>query len=53
MFGEGRLRDAIFRTRGMDSKTIMDKILDEVNEFCGDYPQSDDITLMIIRVGEQ
>jgi len=51
MFGEARLRDVIARSRGMDSKTMMAKILDEVKEFCGDHPQSDDITLMIIRTG--
>ncbi|HEX3002315.1 MAG TPA: SpoIIE family protein phosphatase [Methanoregula sp.] len=49
MFGEARLRDAIARSRGMDSKTMMAKILDEVRAFSGDHPQSDDITLMIIR----
>jgi len=27
----------------------MAKILGEVKAFCGDHPQSDDITLMIIR----
>lgn len=37
--------------RGMDSKTMMAKILEKVNEFCGDHPRSDDITLMIIRTG--
>jgi len=49
MFGEARLRDVIARYQGMDSKAMMAKILDEVKAFCGDYPQSDDITLMIIR----
>jgi serine phosphatase RsbU (regulator of sigma subunit) len=29
------------------------KILEEVQEFCGDFSRSDDITLMIIRVGER
>lgn len=37
------------RSQGMDSKTMMAKILDEVRTFSGDHPQSDDITLMIIR----
>jgi sigma-B regulation protein RsbU (phosphoserine phosphatase) len=50
MFGEDRLRAAIGRVRGMDSKEIMTKILDEVKEFCGGQPQSDDITLMVVKV---
>jgi sigma-B regulation protein RsbU (phosphoserine phosphatase) len=50
MFGESRLRDAITRARGMDSKTIMSNILHEVKEFTGEQPQSDDITLMVIKV---
>ena len=49
-FGEERLRAAISQSRGMDSKAIMSKILHEVKEFTGEQPQSDDITLMIIKV---
>lgn len=37
------------RLQGMDSKTMMAKILDEVKAFCGDHPRSDDITLTSIR----
>ncbi len=50
MFGEERFRAVISRTRKMDSKEIIANILDEVHEFCGEYPQSDDITLMVVRV---
>lgn len=50
MFGEERLRAAISKVRGMDSKTIITKILHEVKEFSGEQPQSDDITLMVIKV---
>ncbi|MDD4136322.1 MAG: SpoIIE family protein phosphatase [Methanoregula sp.] len=50
MFGEARLRAVISQTRGMDSKAIMSKILEEVKAFTGEYPQSDDITLMVIKV---
>jgi len=50
MFGEEHLRAVITRDRGMDSKVIVSKILEEVRDFCGDYPQSDDITLMVIKV---
>jgi LytS/YehU family sensor histidine kinase len=37
------------RSQGMDSKTMMAKILDKVKAFCGDHPRSDDITLTSIR----
>lgn len=50
MFGEERLRTVIGRHRKMDSKTIITKILEAVKEFCGEQPQSDDITLMVIKV---
>ena len=49
-FGQERLREVISRTRRMDSKEIITKILDQVREFSGDLPQSDDITLMVIKV---
>jgi serine phosphatase RsbU (regulator of sigma subunit) len=28
----------------------MDALLDEIHQFCGTAPQSDDITLVVIRV---
>jgi phosphoserine phosphatase RsbU/P len=50
MFGEERLRAVIREAKGLHSNEIIDKILDAVKEFSGDFPQSDDITLMVIRV---
>jgi len=46
LFG-GQVRLA--RSQGMDSKTMMAKIFDEVRVFCGDRSRSDDLTLTIIR----
>lgn len=50
MYGEERLRSITGRARGADAAGILTTILDDVKQFCGDQPQSDDITLMIIRV---
>lgn len=50
MFGEDRLRNVIGRNRHLDAKEIIGAILTEVKAFSGDYPQSDDITLMVVKV---
>jgi len=50
MFGETRLYDVIRQLKGLRAEEILAKILTAVKEFTGDYPQSDDITLMIVRV---
>jgi phosphoserine phosphatase RsbU/P len=49
MFGEERLRAVIGRVRMQHSGEVISGILDAVKEFSGDYPQSDDITLMVIK----
>ncbi|HXX56109.1 MAG TPA: SpoIIE family protein phosphatase [Methanoregula sp.] len=49
MFGTERLREVILQSRGLSSQEISGKILGAIKEFCGDHPQSDDITLMVIR----
>ena len=50
MYGEDRLRSVIGRSRTADAREIIAGILGDVKEFSGDHPQSDDITLMVIRV---
>lgn len=49
MFGTDRLLEVIQKSRALSSAEISGKILDAVRDFCGDHPQSDDITLMVIR----
>jgi len=49
MFDLERLEKVILASRNLPAKDMSTEILDAVREFCGDYPQSDDITLMIIR----
>jgi phosphoserine phosphatase RsbU/P len=49
MFGEERLYEIIRRSRNLPAPEISSRILEEVRKFCGDHPQSDDITLMVIK----
>jgi sigma-B regulation protein RsbU (phosphoserine phosphatase) len=49
MFGEDRLRETILRTRTLPAAAILDAILESVQTFVGTTPQSDDITLMVVR----
>jgi sigma-B regulation protein RsbU (phosphoserine phosphatase) len=49
MFGEGRLREAIVRARTLPAGAIVAAILESVQAFSGAAPQSDDITLMVVR----
>ena len=50
MFGEERLNEVIRASRKLPANDIIAAILESVRTFCGVYPQSDDITLMGIRV---
>ena len=49
MYGEDRLREAIARARTLPSAAIAAAILESVQGFTGVTPQSDDITLMVVR----
>ena len=50
LFSEERLRNAVRADAGSSARELMEKILEEVKTFCGDWPQSDDITLIVIKV---
>ncbi|PKL68447.1 MAG: stage II sporulation protein E [Methanomicrobiales archaeon HGW-Methanomicrobiales-1] len=50
MFGEVRLHEVIRASRKLPAPDIMTAILASVHSFTGGYAQSDDITLMVIRV---
>jgi sigma-B regulation protein RsbU (phosphoserine phosphatase) len=49
MFGEERLRGVIRQHARLTAQEILMKILAAVQEFTGDVPQFDDITLMVIK----
>lgn len=49
-FGEGRLVEYLQKHRHNPAREIIDGLLDEIRRYCGSAPQSDDITLVIVRV---
>jgi sigma-B regulation protein RsbU (phosphoserine phosphatase) len=49
MFGLDPLKKIILASHMLSSKDIIEEILHAVRAFAGDQPQSDDITLMVIR----
>jgi sigma-B regulation protein RsbU (phosphoserine phosphatase) len=52
MFGEKRLSDGLIRYHDLPARGIMDAILQDVRAFAAGYPQSDDITLMVLKAVE-
>ncbi len=49
MFGLDRLKSLIIASHTISADELCREILDAVRTFTGDHPQSDDITLMVIR----
>jgi sigma-B regulation protein RsbU (phosphoserine phosphatase) len=49
-FGEARLVDYLQKHRHDPAREIIDGLIDEIRRFCGRAPQSDDITVVILRV---
>lgn len=49
-FGEERLVASLSRNRSLPVEEIMSLLLLDIRQFCGNAPQSDDITLIVIRV---
>jgi len=48
-FGEERLAEAMSRTRGTDSRSLIAGVIEAVREFAAGTPPSDDITAIAIR----
>jgi sigma-B regulation protein RsbU (phosphoserine phosphatase) len=48
-FSDEKLLRTVERIRGADVKSITEKVLREIDEFCGVVPQSDDITIMALN----
>ena len=51
-FGVERLLDVVERSDGMGVGEIRDAILNEVGMFVGETPPHDDMTVVVLRVGE-
>lgn len=48
-YGEERLKSIIIQNRNKSSEEIVNAVLDDVKQFCGDEPQFDDITVMVLK----
>jgi sigma-B regulation protein RsbU (phosphoserine phosphatase) len=48
-YGEARMIGHVVKAREKSSKEIIGRLMNDVNDFMGDAPRSDDITIMIIK----
>lgn len=49
-YGMDRLKESVKRNcKGQSAQQIHDAILKDVGEYMGDYPQADDITLLVVK----
>jgi sigma-B regulation protein RsbU (phosphoserine phosphatase) len=48
-FGEDRIADAIAKHRELPAAELMEKVLGTVRRFVGKHPQSDDMTILILK----
>ncbi len=49
MFGFERLQDVVQEARSMSADSLLQEILDKVNEFAGAAAQHDDLTVIVIN----
>jgi hypothetical protein len=49
-FGEDKFLDIVAKNRNLTSSQMINLIINEVKEFASNYPQNDDITLVVIKV---
>ena len=48
-FGDKRTEQLVAGSRQEGSKQIVDRLMGSINEFMGDAPRSDDITIMTVK----
>jgi len=48
-FGEERLKNLIFLYPDLSAQEFMEKVNEEIDEFCGNAPQADDITMIVLQ----
>ena len=48
-FSDERLRDSAAARTELSPERMLETLLQEVNEFCGDAPQADDMTIMAVQ----
>jgi sigma-B regulation protein RsbU (phosphoserine phosphatase) len=52
LFGEERLEALLAANRGRSAQQVLEAVVDAVQAFGGDQPQSDDLTLIVVRRSE-
>jgi len=52
MFGEDRLREGLLQYHDLPARGIMDSVLHDARAFAAGYPQSDDMTLMVLKAAK-
>ena len=50
IFGFDRLLEVVKNAQSMTAETLMNEVIAKVNEFAGDAPQHDDITVIVLNV---
>ena len=50
-FGQDRLETALRASEGASAEGVLDTIVKAIRSFTGDIPQSDDLTLFVVRRG--
>jgi sigma-B regulation protein RsbU (phosphoserine phosphatase) len=53
LFGEARLRNFLEGCSGLPADEICRRVVGEVQEFVGNSPQADDLTLIVVRFGKE
>jgi sigma-B regulation protein RsbU (phosphoserine phosphatase) len=51
-FGTGRICSIVHTHRELPASGITQALVDAVNGFRGDQPQADDLTLVVVKVGD-
>jgi sigma-B regulation protein RsbU (phosphoserine phosphatase) len=49
VFGVDRVSDALRRSSGTRAEDVLNEIVSRIETFVGDTPQSDDLTLFVVR----
>lgn len=49
LFGEKRLREALIQNRHLDAESILENVLNTIEDHTADLPRSDDLTLLIVK----
>ena len=53
LFGFERLLEVVQEARAMTSESLLKEILAKVDEFVGDAPQHDDVTVIVVGVEDE